>query len=108
MSVLLAHLNLRVTRREHMWGRDAHGVPVPTGATETTTAYYPGAAAEQDADNTWRLRLDPRLWPVRDGDKVDDGTRTWVVTQARLHEVPGHTDVDHIGVTARLDPPLVP
>lgn len=107
MAVVLAHLTLSVTRKAHAWARDAHGVPIPTGAAETTTAAYPGAAREVTADNTWELRLDPQLWPVYDGDTVSDGSRTWVVTHARLASVPGHPDVDHVAVTARLDPPRV-
>lgn len=74
-------------------GQESHG---PT----------PGAAREQP-DGSWTLRVDPAAWPVNQGDRITDGTRVWVVTLARTHNVPGHPDADFVSVTASLEPPKV-
>ena len=72
---------------------------------------YPGAITEPEGDTGpesggWRLRADVALWPLTTGDKVlaDDG-RVFYVRNARLVKVPGAPAVDHIKVTADLDPP---
>lgn len=108
MAVVLADRALTVTVRAHPWQRDSRGVPVPlpTDAQETRGP-WPGAAKEQ-ADGTWTLRVDPRAWPMRPGDKITDGVGTWVTTTARLHQLPGFSSVDYIAVTATLEPPKVP
>lgn len=108
MAVLLPDLSLTVAHRSHPFTRDDYNNPVAGESTTSATGPYPGAAKETDTDNTWRLRLDPSHWPVEPGDEVTDGTRVWVVVAARRHWVPGIPDVDHVAVTATLDPPEVP
>lgn len=94
------------------WKRDAHGTPVPPALTvlaepAVPPRMYPGAASDQ-GEGTWSLRLDPQLWPVKAGDRISDGTLVWVATATRHVAVPGHAAVDHVQVTATLDPPEVP
>jgi hypothetical protein len=56
----------------------------------------------------YRLRADPRHWPLRAHDTLTDDTgRVFVVRTAVLVAVPGQDDVDFIRVTADLDPPVV-
>lgn len=108
MAVILPNCALTVTKRAHPWVRDARGTPVPS-ADDTTTSSgpYPGAAEEQP-DQTWALRVDPRCHPVRAGDTITDGTRTWVATGfPHLNAVPGVPDVDFIACSATLEPPQV-
>lgn len=109
MSVLLPNAQLRVKVLAHAFTRDAYGTPVaPNPATATVRGPYPGALRRQ-TDLTWHARLDTRLWPVRPGDVIVDETdRTFVISTADLHEVPGCSDADHIAVTCTLDPPEVP
>jgi hypothetical protein len=109
VAVILPNCALTVTQRAHPWVRDARGTPVPTTDDATTTSGpFPGAASEEP-DATWALRLDPRSWPVRAGDQITDGTRVWVAYGLpKLHEVPGAPAVDHVAVTATLEPPQVP
>lgn len=106
MAVLLADRELTITRFDHKFGRDEMGTPVrDTGWT--TAGPFPGAAREQP-DGTWRLRIDSAAWMLRADDEISDGTHTWVVVSATLVSVPGHPDVDHIAITATLNPPDVP
>lgn len=109
MVVVLADRELTVERRSHPWVRDAHGVPVPSGAdTVTVKGPYPGAAAE-NADLSWALRVDARCWPVAAGDRVtDDRGNVWVLSgDPKLHMVPGVPDVDFVAATGTLEPPKV-
>jgi hypothetical protein len=55
------------------------------------------------------MRLDPAAWPVEPGDTVTDDTgRSWTLTSARKHAVPGCPAVDYVQATATLNPPEVP
>lgn len=110
MAVVLADRALTVVVRSHPWERDARGVPMPTGNdTLTTRGPWPGAA-EENADQTWVLRVDPRAWPVRAGDTItDDQGHTFVVYgEPKLHQIPGFPAVDYIETQATLNPPEVP
>ncbi|WP_431976082.1 hypothetical protein [Micromonospora haikouensis] len=106
MAVLLADGQYLLLRQPKPQVRDAHGTPIP-GATAPPAGPADGAAARQ-ADGSWTLRLDPKLWPVAAGDALlrpADGRR-WVVTGTpQLHQVPRHPDVDHVAVRAMQDPP---
>ncbi|WP_435585917.1 hypothetical protein [Micromonospora aurantiaca (nom. illeg.)] len=109
MAVLLADGLYQVRKRQHPAERDAHGTPIPGPDNASVTDPVAGAAGEQP-DGSWKLRLDPAVWPVRAGDTVvtDDGIRTWTVTGIpRLHEVPNVPDVDYVEVQARIVPPEV-
>ncbi|MDV6291270.1 hypothetical protein R2F25_38310 [Streptomyces sp. UP1A-1] len=69
---------------------------------------WPGSVLEQP-DESWSIRLDPRAWPVREGDTITDETgRSWTLTSTRNHAVPGCPDVDYVQATATLNPPEVP
>ncbi|MGA5135232.1 hypothetical protein ACPCTO_36195 [Streptomyces olivoreticuli] len=59
-------------------------------------------------DGSWTLRVDPRAGPLKPGDVLADGTRTWTISSALLKEVPGCGAADYIAVTAALNPPEAP
>ncbi|MFE1270638.1 hypothetical protein [Streptomyces sp. NPDC058758] len=109
MAVLLPDRDLTAYVLPHPWARDAHGTPVPPppGTPPTPSGTWPGAAVEQ-IDGSWTLRVDPRAWPLRAGDVLGDGTRTWTVTTALLKKVPGYGAADYIAVVATLNPPETP
>ncbi|MFI5859372.1 hypothetical protein [Streptomyces parvulus] len=109
MAVLLPNRQLTAYVLAHPWGRDARGVPVPPppGALPEPGEPRPGAANEQ-ADGSWTLRVDPAEWPLEPGDVLGDGTLTWTVVTALLKSVPGHGAADYIAVVATLNPPEVP
>lgn len=111
MPVVLSNCELAVHAREHPFERDERGYPVPSPSDAVTVrGPFPGAAKEQP-DRSFKLRLDERCWPVRGGDLITDGERTWYAAyqpEPRLHEVPGIPDVDYVEVVATLDPPRVP
>lgn len=109
MTVVLPDRDLTARARRHPWVRDERGMPVPAAEPNwTTRGPYPGAAEEQ-ADGTWALRIDPRAWPLLAGDQVTDGDKTWIlVGEPKLHAIPGVPDVDHVAATGTLDPPQVP
>ncbi|RLU86264.1 hypothetical protein CTZ27_25130 [Streptomyces griseocarneus] len=106
MPVLLPDRDLTAYVLAHPWTRDAHGTPVPPppDTRPAPTGTWAGAAAEQ-MDGTWTLRVDPRSWPLKSGDLLSDGTRTWTVDSALLKKVPGCGAADYIAVTAVLNPP---
>lgn len=110
MAVMLPDRMLTVTVRAHPEKRDARGTPMATAQdAEDVRGPYLGAAFRQ-LDGSWKLRVDPRCWPMRMGDKItDDQGNTWYAAhepQYRKHPV---DDVcDCINVTGTLDPPLVP
>lgn len=106
MAVILSDRALTATVHEHQFAKDSMGSPVRSTVT-VSRGPYPGAAAEQP-DGTWRLRCDPAMWELRPADELTDGTNVWTVTEALLHSIPGHPDVDHVAVTATLNPPKVP
>lgn len=107
MAVVLSNCALTVRARAHpLVERDARGTPIPTvGDNIAERGPFPGAANLQ-GDGTWKLRLDPRCWPVTERDTVTDGARTWVVRdEPRLIEVPGCSAADYVSVVGTLDPP---
>ncbi len=108
MAVVLSDRQLTAYVLTHPWVRDSHGVPVPPPPDSRPAARgtWPGAALEQ-SDGTWTLRADPAAWPLREGDVLGDGTRTWTVATALLKRVPGCGAADYIAVTATLNPPEV-
>ncbi|MFC5902690.1 hypothetical protein [Streptomyces zhihengii] len=79
----------------------------PPGRRPAPRATWPSSVLEQP-DGTWTVRLDPKGWPVKDGDTISDGTgRTWTLTSTRQHAVRGCSDVDYVQATATLNPPEV-
>lgn len=111
MAVVLADRQLTAHVRKHPQARDAHGTPVASAADlpADQRGPYPGAAHE-NPEGGWNLRVDPRAWRLREGDKItDDQSNTWIVTGApKLVQVPGDDSVDFVRVSATLEPPLVP
>ncbi|MEU3499245.1 hypothetical protein ABZ726_00205 [Streptomyces hundungensis] len=109
MAVVLADRTLTAYVLAHPWTRDALGTPVPPppGARPAPRGSWPGAATQQ-ADGSWTLRVDPAAWPMKPGDILGDGVRTWTVTTALLKSVPGYGAADYIAVTATLNPPETP
>ncbi|MFD4794989.1 hypothetical protein [Streptomyces anulatus] len=110
MAVVLPNALLTVYVLPHPWERDTNGVPVPPNpnARPDPRGTWPGSVIEQ-VDASWSMRLDPRAWPVREGDTVTDETgRTWTLTATRNHRVPGCPDVDYVEAAATLNPPEVP
>lgn len=104
MPVLIPNVTLTVRVRVHPDAKDARGVPVQSTLSQTVRGPLPGAIAEQ-ADLSWTFRLDPSLGPVRAGDVISDGARSWVLTgNPRAFLLPGYSDADYIGGTCTLDP----
>lgn len=113
MAVILPNVQLAVRKKAHPFTRDAHGTTI-SDPTDTPLGVYRAAALIERADTgvdqgvEWGVRLEPEEWPVEIGDTITDGTRVWVVTAARLHEVVGVPDVDYVAVTSVLEVPKVP
>ncbi|MEV7512077.1 hypothetical protein AB0O57_29385 [Streptomyces sp. NPDC091201] len=110
MAVVLPNTLLTVYVLQHPWARDANGVPVPPppGVRPAARGTWPGSALEQP-EGAWSLRLDPQAWPVKAGDTVTDTSgRSWTLTGARNHAVPGCSAADYVQATATLNPPEVP
>lgn len=114
MAVLFANAEMRTAAHAHPQVRDAHGVPVATGAPAWGDAHS-GSVKEiagSDANNgaEWSLRLDPAHWPLERDDKATDGKRVWIITDATLHQIahPDADDVDYIAARAVLAIPEVP
>lgn len=107
MVVILADGAYRVAKRSHPWALDQHGVSAPA-ALGAYGAARAGAAHAQPGQD-WKLRLDPAEWPVRAGDRVTDGARTWTVTGTPTRIAhPADGAVDYVSAFAALDPPQVP
>ncbi|MFJ1552711.1 hypothetical protein [Streptomyces mirabilis] len=110
MAVLLPNAVLTVYALAHPWARDANGVPVPPNPNEkpASRGTWPGSVLEQP-DASWSVRLAPQAWPVKEGDTITDETgRSWTLTSARNHSVPGCPDADYVQATATLNPLEVP
>ncbi|MCD9904629.1 hypothetical protein LUR56_40155 [Streptomyces sp. MT29] len=110
MAVVLPNTTLTVYALAHPWERDANGVPVPPNPNQRPAARgtWPGSVLEQ-SDGSWTMRLDPLAWPVKAGDTVtDESGRTWTLSTARNHTVPGCPDIDYVQATATLNPPETP
>lgn len=109
MAVLLPNITATTKVRPHPAPRDAHGRPV-LGGPVVNRGPFPGGVKEQPGGTgVWSIRLDPRVWPVRAGDTVTDGTRSWVLTgDPMLHTLPGNDLADYVAATGVLDPPEVP
>ncbi|MFE3644864.1 hypothetical protein ACFXOM_28460 [Streptomyces sp. NPDC059169] len=110
MAVVLPNATLTVRALAHPWERDANGVPVPPNPNQKPTprGTWPGSVLEQ-TDGSWSVRLDPQAWPVEAGDTItDEAGRSWTLSNARLHAVPGCSDADYIQAAATLNPPEVP
>ncbi len=106
MAVILADRMLTAKRRTNTWDRDGRGVPIARDDPPEVVGTWPGCASELGGqENVWSLRIDPRAWPMRPGDVVTDGALTWVITEARLHTIPGYPVVDYVAATATQDPP---
>ncbi|MEU2909204.1 MULTISPECIES: hypothetical protein [Streptomyces] len=110
MAVVLPNARLTVYVLAHPWERDANGVPVPPNPNEKPPprGTWPGSVLEQ-SDGSWSVRLDPQAWPLEAGDTITDKTgRSWTLSSARLHAVPGCADADYVQAAATLNPPEVP
>jgi hypothetical protein len=114
VSVVLPNAHLTALVLERPWLRDAQGVAYPGSARAQTRGPWPGAVHStqtgplpDDQPPTWSARVDPRAWPLRAGDKLTDGARTWVIVTARLVQVPGVSAADWITCQCTLDPPEV-
>lgn len=112
MTVLLADRWLGVRRRA-TGPLDPHG-DAYRGGWGSLQGPHPGRAAEgpdvpegQPQGRTWRIALDPRLWPVAQGDLVADpgSGEQWLVTSADLLTNNAAPDVDYIAVEAHLRTP---
>lgn len=103
--VLLPNTSVSARVRTRPRARDARGRAVASAGDQVTVrGPYPASAVEQP-DQQWRLRVDTRLWPLDAGDELTDGTRVWVVVDARITQVPGASDVDSVVCTCTLEPP---
>lgn len=103
--VLLPNTNVSALVRTRPRARDARGRAVATPADQVTVRGPFPANAVELPDQTWRLRVDDRLWPLDAGDELADDTRTWVVVSARVTRVPGAPDVDSVVCICTLEPP---
>lgn len=99
VSVLLSNGDLAVLRRADPF-QDSHGAVVP-GPLTRQSGYLPGAVRE-DASGGWSIRLDPAVWPVREGDiVVDRDGRRWLMTSAALIQNAATPEVDYVRVQAQ-------
>jgi hypothetical protein len=115
VAVVLPNAVLTARAHEHPFVRDKHGTPVAGPIVTTVRGPYPGAVTqpaggEPQNSGPWHLRVDARCHELRIGDEITEPStaRVWVVREAKLCTVPGVPDVDHIAVSADLDPPVVP
>lgn len=110
MAVMLPNAQVTAHVRSHEWTRDAHGTPVPSGAdTVTDRGPYPCNLTRQP-DESYACRLDPRMWPIRQGDELTDdkGRKFTVGPDPILHEIPGCSYIDYVEAKAVLnDPPVL-
>ena len=99
MAVLLPNATLTVRRVVDGGAVNSHGERVgPSyGMVE---GFHPGRVNER-SDGGWGLGVDPRLWPVRQGDLVlaNDG-RSWLVRSADLLQNNYDSSVDWVRVDA--------
>lgn len=109
MAVVLADRTVTVIKRAHPEQRDARGTPLPTAQDALTTVGPLPAAAARQPDMSWKLRIDPRAWPMRKGDQItDDQGNTWYAREEpEYHPNPISSAADCIQVVGMLDPPLV-
>lgn len=116
MAVILTDGEYSVGRFAHPWTYDPDGtkVPAPSGPAAFGDP-LPGASHlrnpgnRDDPNGAWVLRLDPRLWPVADGDPVTNGHQVWaVVGSPRLCRNNADSGLDYIEASAVLNPPTVP
>lgn len=110
MAVVLPNAQVTAKVRSHEWARDAHGTPMPSAQdTIETRGPFPCNLTRQ-ADESYACRLDPRMWPLRQGDELtDDQGRVFTVgPNPILHQIPGCAYIDHIEAKAVLnDPPVL-
>jgi hypothetical protein len=103
VAVILSDGEYTVRHRTHPAPRDADGTPV-LSAPGAPQGPWPGAAREVTADS-WSLRLDPRMWPLREGDLVIGVKGTFVVQgRPNLFVNNAAADVDYIAATATRSP----
>jgi hypothetical protein len=109
MAVLLPDRTLGVRRRA-AGSVDAHG-DRPGGGWAAVAGPWPGRAAEgpdvpvgQAGGRAWVLAMDPRAWPVSQGDLAVDPVAAveWLVTSADLLVNNASPEVDYIRVEAHL------
>ena len=105
VAVILADGSYSVRHRTHPATRNADGLPVlatPAGPVGP----WPGAAHEIPGfANNWSFRLDPRVWPLREGDLIIGGGRTWTVeTRPALFINQAAPDVDYVSCNGTLTP----
>lgn len=105
MAVILSDGEYAVRHREHPAPRDADGIPV-LPAPGDPVGPWPGDAHEiQTVANSWSFRLDPRVWPLREGDLITSGGQTWTVEgRPSLFVNNAAPDVDYVSATATLTP----
>lgn len=118
MSVVLPNAQLAVVRHTHPFPRDEHGQPVTPASPPLPGPFRPGFERRRpgvgvDGVQEWTFRLDPEFWPLEEGDRITDGTRVWVLTQADIVELvvpgyPGRSPVDYISAKGNLEPPWTP
>lgn len=99
MSVLYPDRTLGVRRRGLV--EDALGDLIPPTGPGDDAGAFPGRARELP-DGSWRLAVDPALWPVRENDTVyDSGNgQSWVVREAQLLANQIEKSVDYVRVIA--------
>lgn len=110
MAVMLPNAQVTARVRSHEWVRDAHGTPVPSAQDDVSErGPFPCNLTEQ-SDKSFKCRLDPRMWPLRQGDELEDehGRVLTVGPDPIFHQVPGCSHVDFIEATATPnDPPVL-
>ena len=103
MAVILGDGAYTVRHRGHPAPRDADGLPV-LSAPGDPLGPWPGAAREV-SENSWSLRLDPGVWPLRAGDVVVGNGHTFVIQgRPSLFTNNASAAVDYVAATATLNP----
>lgn len=103
VAVILGDGQYTVRHRAHPAPRDADGIPVLSAPGDPQGPFY--GASREVAQDSWSLRLDPAVWPLREGDIVAGHGRTWVVEgRPSLYVNNAAADVDYVSATATLSP----
>lgn len=98
MAVLIPNTSIGVRRSTIVRGAFGDRVAVPGAAG--ATRHLPAAKREMN-DGTWRLNIDPSLWPVREKDVlVEPDGASYVVRTAENITHPEAPEISHVRCTA--------
>ena len=93
--------NCSAAKKTSTRSRGAFGDRKVSAVAGTPSTQFLPASVREEADGTWRINLDPALWPVKEGDViVTDAGQQFVVRTAALKTNPYDPIIDHVRGTA--------